>query len=417
MARTTKRPRGSIETLPSGALRVKVYAGIDPLSGRRNYLTETVRAGPDAETQAEAVRVRMTHEINERRNPRTKATVNQLLDRYEKVLDVDRTTKRTYLGYIKNHIRPHIGKLQVGRIDGEILDSLYAELRRCRVHCDGSKGRIDHRTKAKHECDDRCRPHECKALSNATIRQIHWILSGAFDRAERWGWVSRSPMRQAQPPAMPTPDPQPPSAEDAGRILAEASKDADWGAFVWLAMITGARRGELCALRWKYVDLDTGTISIRRSLGQDGSEVYEKDTKTHQQRRLVVDPDTAAILKAHRDRCEERAKELDLALEPDSFVFSPAPDGSKSLVPDSVTQRYERLARRLKIKTSLHKLRHYSATELIAAGVDIRTVAGRLGHGGGGATTLKVYAAWVSEADQRASVALASRLKEIAQPR
>ena len=40
-------------------------------------------------------------------------------------------------------------------------------------------------------------------------------------------------------------------------------------------------------------------------------------------------------------------------------------------------------ARRLGIKSSLHKLRHYNATELLAARVDLRTVAGRLGHGGG----------------------------------
>jgi hypothetical protein len=52
-------------------------------------------------------------------------------------------------------------------------------------------------------------------------------------------------------------------------------------------------------------------------------------------------------------------------------------------------------------------LRHYSATELVAAGVDLRTVAGRLGHGSGGATTLKVYAAWVNEADQRAAATMA----------
>jgi len=50
------------------------------------------------------------------------------------------------------------------------------------------------------------------------------------------------------------------------------------------------------------------------------------------------------------------------------------------------------------------------ATELIAAGVDIRTVAGRLGHGGGGTTTLRVYAAWVSESDQRAATNLGSRM-------
>jgi site-specific recombinase XerD len=68
------------------------------------------------------------------------------------------------------------------------------------------------------------------------------------------------------------------------------------------------------------------------------------------------------------------------------------------------------LVGRLGIETSLHKLRHYNATELIAAGVDVRTVAGRLGHGGGGATTLRVYAAWVTEADRRAAGTVASRL-------
>jgi hypothetical protein len=62
---------------------------------------------------------------------------------------------------------------------------------------------------------------------------------------------------------------------------------------------------------------------------------------------------------------------------------------------------------------NLHELRHYSATELIAAGVDVRTVAGRLGHSGGGTTTLRVYTAWVSEADQRASGSLAGRMPEL----
>ena len=78
--------------------------------------------------------------------------------------------------------------------------------------------------------------------------------------------------------------------------------------------------------------------------------------------------------------------------------------------PDTGTQRYERMAERLEIRTTLHKLRHYSATELIAAGVDVRTIAGRLGHGGGGTATLKVYAAFVNEPDQRAAAALGRSL-------
>jgi hypothetical protein len=55
-------------------------------------------------------------------------------------------------------------------------------------------------------------------------------------------------------------------------------------------------------------------------------------------------------------------------------------------------------------------LRHYTATELISGGVDVRTVAGRLGHGGGGATTLRVYAAWTSEADERAARTVSGRM-------
>lgn len=91
-------------------------------------------------------------------------------------------------------------------------------------------------------------------------------------------------------------------------------------------------------------------------------------------------------------------------------MFSGAPDGSTYVTPGALTQRYNRLAERLGIDTNLHKLRHYSATELVAAGVDVRTVAGRLGHSGGGTTTLRTYAAWVSEADQRAASGIATRM-------
>ena len=68
------------------------------------------------------------------------------------------------------------------------------------------------------------------------------------------------------------------------------------------------------------------------------------------------------------------------------------------------------MVRKLGIRTRLHSMRHYSATELLASGVDLRTVAGRLGHGSGGAITLRVYAAWVAQADQDAARMLAARL-------
>ena len=61
---------------------MRVYAGIDPVSKKRHYLVETVPAGPSAARDAERVRTRLLNQVDERRNPRTKATVNQLLDRW-----------------------------------------------------------------------------------------------------------------------------------------------------------------------------------------------------------------------------------------------------------------------------------------------------------------------------------------------
>jgi integrase len=86
------------------------------------------------------------------------------------------------------------------------------------------------------------------------------------------------------PPTTP-PDPDPPTAEQAAAISTAAWADPGWGMLVWLAMVVGARRGELCALRWEHVDLDGGFLTIRRAVAQQGARTWDKDTKTHQRRR------------------------------------------------------------------------------------------------------------------------------------
>ncbi len=410
--RSRKREQGSIDELPSGALRVRVYAGQDPVTKRRHDLVEVVPAGPKAWDRAEEIRQGFLADIRARRNPRTTATVDQLLDRYLEQHTGGRRTVEGYREYVDKHVRPFIGSSKVGAIDAEVLDSLYAEMRRCREHCRDRRG-VDHRTTHPHECDKRCQPHRCRPLGDATIRKIHYVLSGAYKRAVRWRWVGTSPMDQAEPPPVPTPDPQPPTPEEAARLVSEAGRrDPDWGMFVWLIMVTGARRGELCGLRWRNVDLTRGVITIRRAIAQVRGETEEKDTKTHQRRHVTVDPGTVEALTEHRRRCEERCTALELEFSPGAYVFSSSPAGDEHLRPSSVTQRYSKMADRLRIDTHLHNLRHYSATELIAGGVDVRTVAGRLGHGGGGTTTLRVYAAWVAEADQRAAQGLVDRLPE-----
>jgi hypothetical protein len=78
-SKARKRTRGEIETLPSGSLRVRICAGIDPVSKKRHDLTETIPPGPRAAAEAEKVRARFLSEVAERRNPRTRATVSQLI--------------------------------------------------------------------------------------------------------------------------------------------------------------------------------------------------------------------------------------------------------------------------------------------------------------------------------------------------
>jgi len=90
---------------------VRVYAGIDAVSKKKHYLVETVPGGPNAAREAEKVGTRLLNQVDEKRNPHTRATVHQLMDRYLEVLDIERTTRQTYEGYVRNQIRPLLGHL------------------------------------------------------------------------------------------------------------------------------------------------------------------------------------------------------------------------------------------------------------------------------------------------------------------
>jgi integrase len=430
MSRRRRRARGSIEELSSGALRVSVFAGMDPLTGRRLYLRETVPAGPTCSTDAEKVRTKLLAQVDEKRNPRTRATVNQLIDRYLEVWDVEDETRRSDLGRINKHIRLVLGKLPLTKVEVETLEGFYALLAKCRDHCHGRK-HLQHRTPRKHVCDEHkdrpcksfdptcrackrmCKPHVCVGLKNSSIRKIHSILSGAFAAAVRWKWISLNPADHARQPGLPHPDPHPPAAEEAALLVNEAYKrDREWGRFVWSKMRIGARRGEMCALRRSRYGRGNKVLAVSRAIYKDldTGELREKDTKTHQQRRVVLDDDTCAVIDEQIEFQEQRAQAAGVELASDPYIWSPALDGSIPFTPDNVSQRFDRLASRLGVDATIKDLRTYNVTELIAAGVDMRTVAGRVGHGSGGATTLRVYAAWRSEADQRAAATVSTRM-------
>ena len=76
-----------------------------------------------------------------------------------------------------------------------------------------------------------------------------------------------------------------------------------------LAASSGARRGEILALRWSDIDLDRGRLSIERGIVRVGDELIEQGTKTHQSRRISLDAGTVAALSGHKARMIERAHE------------------------------------------------------------------------------------------------------------
>lgn len=383
MSGRRKRSRGTIDQLPSGSYRVRVYAGVDPITGKPHYLRET--HGDYAE--AEKARTRLQNQVDERRHPRSNVTVTQVLDQWMEVADHADSTRERNGDLIRNYIEPNFGTMQANRLDAETLERFYARLLRCSELCSGR------RTKS----------HECTPLAPNTVRKIHFIFRSALDRAVRWRYLSVNEAEIAEPPQFETTDPDPPTSAEAASLLNEASRDPQWCLLLWMSMITGFRRGELCSLRWSHLDLDRRIAWMQKSRSETNSGARDKETKSKRSRRVALDEHTAELLSAHRDWQRSNCEQLGITISADAYVFSDSPDGSTALRPASVTQRYRRLARRLGLRsTRLHSLRHYSATELIAAGVDLRTVAERLGHGNG-ATTIRIYSAWVSQADERAA--------------
>ncbi|TWE22492.1 site-specific integrase [Prauserella muralis] len=407
-----RRGRGNIRRR-GGSLQVRVYSGVDPVTGKEIYLSETVK-GTDkaAYRRADKVMTKLQAQVDKQRSPSTAVTFSYAIDEWLRTADIEPTTRHGYVGYIDRTIRPALGDVPVSKLSARNLETLYGELRRCRVRCDGMPF-IDHKAEGEHDCEKaKCRPHECKPMAQSSVRQVHSIISGVLGAATRWDWISSNPAKVAQRPRQVPPQPDPPSPAQAAKLVEKAFElDEAWGTLVWLVMTTGMRRGEVCALRWSRVDLDEGIVEVRSSYTTLRGVGREKDTKTHQMRRIALDTETTVLLREHKKRCQETYAELGADWSEDSYVFvGMRGDLDKPYPPDAVSNRYKKMATRLGIKTHLHALRHYSATELLTAGIDLRTVAGRLGHGGGGATTLRVYAAWVAAADRKAAEVLGSRM-------
>ncbi|MBI1758603.1 MAG: hypothetical protein HYR62_05185 [Actinobacteria bacterium] len=280
------------------ALQVRVHAGTDPLTGQRIDLTGSVPipVGKDglraAQRDAEVIRTRLLAQVDQQRATSTKVPFGRALDAWLRVHEAAASTMRDYEMYVRLYVKPALGTTPISKVTTRDLEEFYADLRRCRARCTG-RPYVVHRTDRPHVCEDEdrstrklCRPHECRPLSTSMVRQIHFTISSTMAAALRWEWITNNPAELAKKPRQTSPQPDPPSFEQAARIVGAAwEQDDDWGTFVWLAMVTGMRRGELLALHWHDVDLVAGMLEIRRNYVWVGGRGIEKDTKTHQMRR------------------------------------------------------------------------------------------------------------------------------------
>lgn len=360
--------KGTKTEVAPGVWRLRVYVG-RRASGSPIQRTNTVHTGngrPGSGARAaDRVLAQMVAEVDGGNRTTGATTVDQLLDQWlEHCVSVGRspTTVRKYHEIADRTVRPELGKLRLTKLTARDLDRLYAKL-------------------------------TAKGNAPATVRRVHALIGAALHQAERWELVDRNVARRAQPPEVRTKRVMAPSVQEVKQVLVEAEQtDPTLAVLLTLAATTGARRGELCALRWSDLDWGLATLAIERSVYEvQGGGWAEKDTKTHQERSVGLDEFTLAVLTAHRGRVDALAAELGLEVLPDAFLISRSPVGSEPILPSVVTHFTSKVAKRAGVDTHLHALRHFSATQAIASGFDPVTVGSRLGHADP-SITLRVYA-------------------------
>lgn len=353
---------------------LRVGAGRDEATGKYRVVTRTVRG---TKTDAQVRLAELITEVHgpERRPPPTKGTVAHLLASWLANVELSPTTRHEYERLIDRRITPTLGDTPLAKLTAFELDAFY-------------------------------RAAETEGLSSSSVRQMHAILRKALGQAVKWQWLPRNPASDATPPRLRSRELAPPDPVDVRHLIRTVEQDdPEFACLLLVAATTGARRGELCGLRWADIDLEHRVVRIHRSVVQIGDKVAEKDTKTHQERRLTLGELTAATLVAHRGRMETRARLAGERLEPDGFVWSEHPASVTPFPPHRLTSAFRAACKAAGVSCRLHDLRHYAATQMLTRGTDVRTAAGRLGHANA-ATTLKVYAHFMPSADERAAAQL-----------
>ena len=377
MAKRRANGEGNIRKRSDGRWEGRYTAGRDPETGK------TVYKNVLGKTQAE-VKAKLKQAIQENTEVDTlkaaQYTVGQWMDiwfeNYAKI-KVRPTSHQTYRGYIDNHIKPNIGKIQLNKLTTLELQKLYKKLL--------SRGRVD-RIEAK---------GQPKGLSPKTVRNIHQVISSAMDFAKAQKLIAVNPTDGCALPKLEHREMKTLPVEQLASFLREAKESGVFEMY-YIELATGLRRGELLGLKWEDLDLEQGTLRVQRQVSRINGEVVEAPLKTKNSYRTIsLGEDAVGILKKQRKKCGGS-----------EYVF-PSPTGGP-ISPDSVIQMLHRVLKRAGLpKVRFHDLRHTFATVALQNGVDIKTVSGMLGHYSAG-FTLDTYAHVTTQAQREAAKTMGS---------
>lgn len=349
--------------------RVVVQAGRDPITGRRHQLSAS------ASTEREAVRLERQLRLQADGHAVGAVTLAELVDEWWASRPrLAATSLVNYRENLQNHILPLLGRRKLLELRPRMIAAFLRHLT------------------------------EEKSLSPATVRKVRTVLSAVMSYAAAMEYVESNPVMKVPPPQLPPSSRIAPTIEETARLLLAAEEhDADFLAFLWVAAEEGGRRGETLALRWSDIDFEHGTLTISRTVttGEDGVQI-RPTTKSGKPRTIAISAISISHLRELRDRVERRMTEAagaPMKVDKDDLVFSGGEGSRRTLLdgqpwkPTSTSRRFARLKDLANVRPEidLHGLRHTMITELLAVGVDPRTVMGRAGHRSE-ATTMGIYA-------------------------
>ena len=272
--------------------------------------------------------------------------------------NIEETTRAGYEEKIRNCISPYIGKIPIKDLNATVIQKWVNGLTQ-------------------------------QGAAPKTIRDAYNILNASLKKAVTLRKIAHNPCEGVELPKLKKYQASIYDADGIRKLL-DVAKGTNIYTLVVLAVSVGLRRGELCGLKWEYIDLDQSVIHVRENRVMAYGKAYTKDPKTASGKRDVsIGAEVVNILKeAYAQYCTNRNL-FGKGFHDEGYVI--CQENGKPYRPDSLTQKWERFVEANNLPhIRLHDLRHSNASALIAAGVSAKVVQERLGHSDV-TTTLNIY--------------------------